>query len=678
LRVLTCLYAEHDLWLVLLAALMGLGGSFVSAKLFQRTFGEAGVSRHHWCFLSAVTAGSTIWATHFVAMLGYRPQTAVTFDVPLTIFSALIAIVGTGFGLEIAMHRRRWIATVIGGGFIGLAIATMHYTGMFAYRVEGIVRWQPIYLITSLVVSAVLCALAIDCIRKRIAEQPLVGAGLFALAIIALHFTGMAAFSIVPLDGAHPGVNREAFSGMATAIALVAFLIIGTGISTHVVERRTRTESQAQLQHIALHDSLTEVANRRAFIDSLKTECVRLARYGRPFALLMIDLDRFKPINDTLGHPVGDEVLRKVALRLRHAVRDGDLVARLGGDEFAVIAFGIGDEVQAGFVAERVVEVLSRPFLVDGNLAELGGSVGVAIAPRDGTDVATLIQNADVALYTAKRGGRNRHCMFDPSLNEAIQRRRFMEADLRRACTRDDFSVVYQPIIDSTSGRYTGAEALVRWNCPVRGEVSPADFIPVAEEMGLVSRIGSFVLKQACSDAADWPVAMSISVNISPVQLLDPRLPASVSRALQETGLDPRRLELEITETALVGNDDLAMRTLTRLRDMGIQISLDDFGTGYSSLSYLHRFPITRIKIDKSFVQRLPSDLGSVSIVRAIAQLGESLNLKITAEGIENDEQLAFITDHGCDHVQGFLISKPIPAADIRTLLMGDEGTVPA
>tara|TARA_R110002033_G_scaffold22831_1_gene54732 strand:- start:409 stop:2382 length:1974 start_codon:yes stop_codon:yes gene_type:complete len=648
---------------------MCLIGSLTSVKLFQRTFAETGTSRLQWCFLSAFTAGAAIWATHFIAMLGYRPGVPVTLHGTLTVLSALIAVGGIAIGLLLASCRNRFIAVFTGGGIIGLSIASMHYVGMFAYRADGIVRWLPEYVIASLFLSVIFSALAIDRMRKiGMSKNIGLASGFFAGAIITLHFTGMAAFSVIPLPGVQGGADSEAFSALAATIAMVALIIIGAGISTHLVDRRTRSKSQEQLQYIALHDALTEVANRHAFAEALTAECSKLENQGRPFALLMIDLDRFKPINDTLGHPVGDIVLQKVAWRLRHAVRRGDLVARIGGDEFAVIAYGLTTEEEARSLAGRVVEILGRPFIVQGQVAELGASVGVSLAPNHGNDHETLVQYTDMALYTAKRADERGYRLFEPSMQEVIQRRRFLETDLRRACMRDDFNIVYQPIIDSATGEFTGAEALVRWTCPDRGEVAPSEFIPIAEELGMISRIGAGVLKQACLDAASWPQHLDLAVNISPVQLLDPRLPQIVMQALEDSGLPATRLELEITETALLGDDDIVMRTLTTLREYGIRISLDDFGTGYSSLSYLHRFPITRIKIDKSFVQQLPTDSGSASIVRAIAQLGESLQIKITAEGIETDEQMTFITQHGCNDLQGFLISRPVDAASIGNL----------
>lgn len=679
MRVLTCLYHEHNLWIVALSALMCLVGCLASMKLFQRTFFESGTVRLQWCFLSAFTAGSAIWATHFIAMLGYRPGVPVTLDGTLTVLSALIAVGGIALGLMVAWTRNRFISVFTGGGIIGLSIAAMHYVGMFAYRADGIVRWLPESVIASLILTVGFSALTIDRLRKTgDGKNILLPAGSFAAAIVVLHFTGMAAFTVTPLPGVQAGADSDAFLALAAAVAMVALFIIGAGLSTHLLERRTKSKSDERLRHIALHDALTEVANRRAFTEALRIECGKLDKFGRPFALLMIDLDSFKPINDTLGHPAGDIVLQKVAWRLRHAVRRGDMVARIGGDEFAVIAYGLNSEDEAAALAARIVEILGRPYIMQGQVAEIGASVGVSLAPDHGCDPETLVQYTDIALYRAKRADERGYRLFELTMQEATQRRRLLEVDLRRACMREDFQIAYQPVIDSATGAFTGAEALLRWTCPKRGSIEPSEFIPVAEELGLISRIGAMVLKKACIDAASWPGHLDLAVNISPVQLLDPRLPQTVFQALEDSGFPAARLELEITETALLGNDEIVMRTLTELRDFGIRISLDDFGTGYSSLSYLHRFPINRIKIDKSFVQQLPADAGSASIVRAIAQLGQSLQMKITAEGIETDEQMAFIAEHGCDDVQGFLISRPIDADKIIGLFQRETSKAAA
>lgn len=662
MRVISCIVHDHNLWFVLMAAILCLSGSLVASTLFRRTFLEDGIAKAHWCFLSAVTAGAATWATHFIAMLGYKVSAPVNLDGALTVLSALIAVAGIGIGILIATLRLLPAAPILGGAVIGLAIASMHYVGMFAYRVDGLVRWDTSYIAASLAITTVFSALAVRRMQSGAEKARVIQAGiLLALAIVGLHFTGMAAFSVSPMPGYSNSSDNEAFATMAAAIGLVALLIVGTGISTYLLERKTNSKGESRIAHIAMHDSLTDLANRRQFTKALRSECGKLEKYGRPFSLLMVDLDRFKPINDTLGHPVGDEVLKRISKRLRVAVRSGDMVARIGGDEFAVISFGVNDERQAQIIAERIVDLLSRPMIIQGNVIELSASVGVTVAPEHGTDPDQLTQHVDIALYSAKRNGKQTYRLFEPSLMETIQRKRALEASLRRACMRDEFTIAYQPVFNSDGTKVCAAEALLRWKCPERGDISPSEFIPLAEELGLVSRIGLSVLKRACKDAASWPGHIGLAVNVSPVQLLDPRLPQTVRQALDEANLSPERLELEITETALLNNDEAALKVLKRIRDMGVRISLDDFGTGYSSLSYLHRFPISRIKIDKSFVQRLPDDVGSASIVKAIALLGDSLNLEITAEGIETNSQLSFIRDHGCNHVQGFLTGHPMP-----------------
>ena len=663
MRVFMCLGQDHDLWLVLLAGLLCLIGSTVSVKLFHRAFGSSPQSRYYWAFLAAVTAGASTWATHFIAMLAYRPNTFATFDPVLTAVSALIAIVGIWIGLVVSMARGRLTAAIFGGGVIGLSIAAMHYVGMFAYRVDGVVQWLPEYIYASIILVVGLAALTIDRIRHSQAEETRVAllcGPLFALAIVSLHFTGMAAFEVLPMAGVQRGADTSAFNAMASAIAMVALLIVAAGVCTSLIERRNANEADEKLRHLAHHDVLTGISNRRAFESALRSECRKFDRYGRPFALLTVDLDRFKAVNDTLGHPIGDILLRRVAQRLASAVREGDMVARTGGDEFAVLSFGIESDEQAKGVGRRIVEILSRPYVIKGHVADIGASVGLAVVPEHGKTPEALIQNADVALYSVKQNGKGALGLFEPSLNEKLQRRRALEAGLRRALLRDEFEVHYQPIVDAPTGNICAAEALVRWSCEEMGSIGPEEFIPIAEEMGVVSRIGAFVMQQACLDAARWPEHIKLAVNVSPVQLLDPRLPQTVRQALADAELPAHRLEIEITETALVGHDDEAMRTLTELRDMGIHTSLDDFGTGYSSLSYLHRFPINRIKIDKSFIQKLPEDEGAVSIVKGILHLASSLNLEVTAEGVENAEQLALVSGNSCSHVQGFYFSKPI------------------
>ncbi len=680
MRVLACLTNEHDWRILLLAVVMCVFGSHVSVTLFRRALDEAGTTRAHWTFLCAVIAGASTWATHFIAMLGYQAPVKIGFDATLTIASVIVAVVLLIPSLLIACLPERRTAIVAGGGMIGLSVAAMHYLGMSAYQAEGVIRWLPEYVVSSVVASCAIGMLFVARMRSAPRSRwrvPLATA-LLVTTIVTLHFVGMAGFVLTPLPGLDPAANAEVFQAMASAILLVGMLVVGAGVSTHMIERRTYANSREELERIAMHDALTTLANRHSFTAALEAECESHRAGGPAFAVLMIDLDRFKPINDTLGHPTGDVVLRKMSARLCHAARADDLVARIGGDEFAIIVRRVSSALDAVAVAQRVVEILDRPVLVNGNVVEIGGSVGVALAPDHGSTSRKLVQHADVALYTAKGEGRNRYCLFEPHMQEAMQERRQLEHDLRRACVREDFEVHYQPVFDSASREVTGAEALLRWTCERRGPVSPAEFIPVAEELGLINRIGAAVLKQACRDAAAWDGSLDISVNISPVQLLDPRLVQTVMQALADSGLPVERLELEITETALINNDEVALRSLTRLRNLGVRISLDDFGTGYSSLSYLHRFPFSRLKIDRSFVERLPDDSDSQSIIKAITQLGGSMGLTITAEGIENEEQMDFVVGHGCGTLQGFLLGRPVPGDQFQDILARDgKGAAP-
>lgn len=435
-----------------------------------------------------------------------------------------------------------------------------------------------------------------------------------------------------------------------------------------VRDQRERLRNEAKMMLLAHHDSLTGLANRLNFNETLAGRLL-LPSSEDVFALIMLDLDRFKAVNDTLGHGMGDELLRRVAGRLRRVVRADDLVARLGGDEFAIIANIGGNQAAVRRIAADIVDLLERPFLIDGQIIDIGTSIGIALAPTDGDQPADLARNADLALYRAKQEGGSTYRFFEAEMNIRVQARRALELDLRRAAARQEFEVHYQPQADPRTGMFDGAEALVRWRHPRRGMVSPAEFIPLAEEIGLIGSIGDWVLRTACAEAARWPEHLSVAVNVSPVQFRDAGLAASVAAILAETGLPGERLELEITETALMQDDGHTLQVLHALRALGVRISMDDFGTGYSSLSYLRRFPFNKIKIDQSFIRQVPGDADSIAIVQAITTLGLKLGMTVTVEGVETLEQRAFTATEGCDQIQGYLISRPVPAEQVRELL---------
>jgi diguanylate cyclase (GGDEF)-like protein/PAS domain S-box-containing protein len=436
-------------------------------------------------------------------------------------------------------------------------------------------------------------------------------------------------------------------------------------------------EAQAQISHMARHDSLTGLPNRTLFREELE-RALHMVKRTDQLAVLCLDLDHFKKINDSLGHPVGDELLKQAAARLRQCIGPGDTVARLGGDEFAVVQFCNGCEPSAvPALASQIVEVVAAPYEIDGHHLVIGVSVGISLAPEDGDNPDELLKNADLALYRAKADGRGTYRFFEAGMDARAQARRLLELDLRLALQRDEFEVHYQPIRDIASGAIVVCEALVRWRHPQRGLIAPNHFIPIAEETGLIIKLGDKVLRTACADAARWSSAC-VAVNLSPVQFRNPDLVPGVKAALQQSGLPAHRLELEITESVLLQNSDSTRAMLLELRELGVKISLDDFGTGYSSLSYLRSFPFDKIKIDRSFVNELTSSNDSLAIIRAVTGLGKSLGIVTTAEGVETGEQLEMLSREGCTQAQGYLISKPRPIAEVEHMLIKSSASVVA
>ena len=441
----------------------------------------------------------------------------------------------------------------------------------------------------------------------------------------------------------------------------------GGWVATHEdVTERHRTE--ARIQHMARHDALTDLPNRILFEERINGALQRTCK-GEHAAVLSLDLDRFKQVNDTLGHPVGDALLKIVAERLRHATRENDTVARLGGDEFAVVQLGAAQPEGATNLAQRLIDAISVPYEIGGHQIVIGTSVGIAIAPTDGDAVEVLLKCADVALYRAKMDGRGRYRFFEPSMDAAMQARRVLELDLRAALVNGEFEMHYQPIVNVATHQVTGFEALLRWRHPQRGLVSPGDFIPLAEEIGLIVPIGEWVMRQACGDAASWPNNITVAVNLSPVQFKSARLAESIVLALASSGLPPHRLELEITEGVLLVEHETTLAVLHQLRTLGIRIAMDDFGTGYSSLSYLRSFPFDKIKIDRSFIQNMAQDESSSAIVRAVIGLSGRLGIVTTAEGVETVEQLDGVRAEGCTEVQGFYFSAARPASEVLALI---------
>ncbi|VIO65547.1 putative signaling protein [Bradyrhizobium ivorense] len=443
----------------------------------------------------------------------------------------------------------------------------------------------------------------------------------------------------------------------------------GGWVATHrdVTEQ---VRSEAKITHMAQHDALTDLPNRVLLKERMEQALAATLRGGPSFAVLMLDLDRFKEVNDTLGHPAGDALLQAVAARLRRCVSESTLIARLGGDEFAVIDYVTDPVADAGQLAEQIRRALSEPVDLGDHRVTTTTSIGIAIAPRDGTDSDEILRSADLALYSAKSGARGSFRFFEPELDRQLQARRSLERDMRSALAHGEFELHYQPFIHVVSGETCGFEALLRWNHPERGRVSPADFIPLAEETGLIVPLGEWVLMTACAEAAKWPDDLKIAVNLSPVQFRSPELVPVVMRALANAGIASHRLELEVTETAIIHDSETVFAVLAQLHALGVRIALDDFGTGYSSLSFLQKFPFDKVKIDRSFVSELSGASDeSRRIARAVVRFAVSLGKTTTAEGVETREQLDILRADACVEVQGFHFSPPVQGARVAQMI---------
>ena len=500
------------------------------------------------------------------------------------------------------------------------------------------------------------------------------------------------------LDVTEPGVLLPSSGGAAAANTVVYERTRPNGVTMEVQTRRLsdqrairtftditdRKRAEAQIVYLAHHDGLTGLSNRAFFSERLSHAILLTRRTMSGFALLCLDLDRFKQVNDARGHDIGDRLLKMVADRLRANIRESDTVARFGGDEFAILQANIEQPSAAADLGQRLVSCLAEPYDIDGVLVSIGVSVGIAVYPKDGATAELLLKSSDIALYKAKEDGRGQACFFEPEMGRKLQERLALELDLREAIANEVLDVEFQPICDSNTGQLLAYEALARWTCPVQGSISPAIFVPLAEDTGLISALGRLILRRACREAVQWPAPIQLTVNLSPLQFLDPDLEEQIGSILSETGLQPQRLGLEVTERALIRNGEDTLVAMHGLRRRGIRIYLDDFGAGHAGLSYLIQFPFDYIKIDRSFVERLTTDRAAEAVIRATLLLGEFLRIGVVAEGVETEAQLQSLRGLGCHQVQGLLIDKPRPGRQLtedrfwRGYGEGLQATLPA
>lgn len=660
MRVVTCLLTEHDLRVVALAAIVCVAGCWATLDLIQRALDRDGRQRSGWIFLAGVSAGCSIWCTHFIAILAYQANAPIAFAPLTTLVSLAIAIAGCTAGIWIAMSPRdRRYSPIVGGALVGMAVSTMHYTGMAGYHVDGFVTWDTPHIFASLALCAILGAASLYTFFLRPwPHSTHISLALFVGAIVSLHFTGMAAMTILPAVTGVPLADDGDLKAMAVAVAGVAFIVLATSFASHLIDSEASFETIRRLRELALNDTLTAMPNRVSFHAGLSETLERAETTGRNVGVLAIDLNRFKEINDLRGHDAGDATLKILAARLKGLIGDGEHVARIGGDEFACAKIYRNHTDLVDFIS-RVEKALHEPFVLEGIDTVPAASIGVSIFPNDSRTQERLMSNADMAMYRAKSDPHHAVCYYEAKMDETFRDRLSLAQDLKLAIEQNELMLHYQVQKDITSEAIVGYEALLRWTHPVRGPIPPSTFIPVAEETGSIVSIGEWVLRTACREAASWPEPYKIAINISPAQMSHTDLAELVHDVLIETGLAPERLELEITESTIIRDKQATLLQLRRLQSFGVTIAIDDFGTGYSSLETLRSFPFNKIKLDRSFMSEIGDSPQATAIIRAVLALGKSLDIPVLAEGVETAAQLQILRGEGCDEAQGFLLGRP-------------------
>ncbi|MCK2184949.1 putative bifunctional diguanylate cyclase/phosphodiesterase [Halomonas getboli] len=683
------LHVPYNLALVALSFGIAAIASLTSLDLAGRVRAATGLAGQAWLGGGAFAMGTGIWAMHFIGMLAMDMTANAAYGIPLTLLSLVAAVLSSALALAIVqtgrLTRRR---LGFGALIMGLGVCLMHYVGMEALQTRGALHYRPGFFLVSLGVAVSAAALALwlafrlnpSNARLRV---PLWQRGLAALVmavgISGMHYLGMAAV-IYPDGGIQPASGGLSNGQLAITVALVSTCIMLAALlialfDAHLSSRNAQLaaslrEANRELKEMVYRDALTQLPNRLLLEERLDN---LLDASPRSFAVFFVDLDRFKHVNDSLGHHVGDELIRQSAARLQAAVRDTDTVARVGGDEFMVLMDGSVTRDDAGTLARRLVSTLDQPFQIDSGVVKVSTSVGIGLYPEHGRDKHALMVHADAAMYGAKQRGRNTFQFFEPDMTLREERRIQLERRLRLAVENESLSLAYQPKVQVETGRITGVEALLRWHDEELGRVTPDEMIPLAEDSGLILPIGEWVLRTACRYAKAWeqdaghPLAMA--VNISAVQLNERHFVDTLRKVLAETGLPPYCLELELTESALIRDPDHALKVLNELRALGVTLSIDDFGTGYSNLAQLRRFPIDRLKIDRTFMSQAVDNRQDAAIVKAVVALARSLDLQVVAEGIENEDQLRLIHQLQSHEYQGYLCSKALPGDELRRFL---------
>lgn len=685
---------SYDSSLVSLSVFIAIAASYTAFSLSARITDTRGKASILWLAGGAFSMGLGIWAMHFIGMLAFRLPVPVSYRIAPTLFSLLIAIVVSGFALGIASRSKLDLPTlIVAGAVMGIGIASMHYTGMFAMNMGMMLHFDPVLFGASIGIAVIASIIALrivfvlgrgEALHRQ--KKKLVGSVVMGAAIAGMHYTGMSAarFTSGVTGIAGSSLNQYWF-GVAIGFAVFMILLITIILSlvdSHLSSRtamlvQSLRNANEQLHYLALHDGLTKLPNRTFLEDRIDQAIRHATMQSGSFPVIFLDLDRFKPINDYMGHQAGDKILQTIGTRLTEYLSPDDTVARLGGDEFVIVLSSVKDFQSIHEVAQRILEAISIPVTIDGQPVTISGSIGISLYPHDAKTFRSLLVTADNAMYHAKKKGPGNIQFFSEEINTSANQRTEMEYELRQAILHHEFELHYQPKVTIKTGYIESLEALLRWNHPARGLLFPKDFIPLAEETGLIVPLGTWVIQEACRENAGWQKAglprLRVAVNLSACQFLRQDLPTIITEALEEAGLAPDCLEIEITETLLMHDPESAEKTLSEIRSKGVHVAIDDFGTGYSSLAYLKKFSLDKLKIDRSFVMGIDVNEDDAAIVRTIITLAHSLNLRVIAEGVETAGQMAILKDLGCDAYQGYYKTVPLPAHQMVRLMKAER-----
>ncbi|MFC7778798.1 putative bifunctional diguanylate cyclase/phosphodiesterase [Pantoea sp. GCM10028869] len=681
------LVTSYDSFTVIVSILVAMLASFTALDMAGRVASSTGKVALVWLFGGGFAMGVGIWAMHFIGMLSMSLDMVMSYDPTLTVTSMVVAVLASVFALWLVCSTPTlpWLRLCGGSVVLGSGVVAMHYTGMAALMFTPGITWNWGWVAASVAIALVASGAALWLafnLREghgRVTALRLGASVVMGCAIAGMHYTGMAAANFpMHSHATHMGVNSN---WLAVVVTVVTLAILGITLLVSMLDARLQArtsilahslaEANRELAQLALHDNLTRLPNRILLEDRLEQALNKANREKTQFALMFMDLDGFKAVNDAFGHHVGDNLLIGVTERMTEQMKGHYTLARMGGDEF-VLLLEIAEPNDAAAVADTLVKAVDRPFDISRYELVVSLSIGIAVYPGDGKDDRELMFNADAAMYHTKNNGRNGYTFFQPSMNTLAQSQLQLNNDLWQALDNEELRLFYQPKYCAPSGPILGFEALLRWQHPSRGLLAPDAFLPMAEKTGMIINIGNWVINEACRQLRAWHLQghphWSVAVNLSAVQFEQSNLVETVTEALAQHLIPAELLTLEVTETTAMRDPEESVRILTELTNMGVKASIDDFGTGYSSLLYLKRLPASELKIDRAFVNELQAHSEDATIVSAIVALAQSLHLKVVAEGVETQDQQAFLTGLGCDTLQGYLLGKPVPPERIGEL----------